>query len=329
MLESDIPQETKKTVEPVPAPAKPDRTFKERIEQSAMKVVVVTIIATVTVSGSLQQYYYTKEKDGYQRKIDEAEAKFNSIQRGLTMSTRLDVRGLQYKSGDVASQISPQVQYFSDDTFYATKDQTWKFEKTNEFALMEQVMGLQDKDFPADFKKVAAQIPAYVWHDVKNATHVSGSSYLKNVGPFVMLEKLSSAQLSVLISSIDRDVSEADKKETNEFSKGFVSELITNLLAEKLLSQMESSISTGLTFQVGSIQKADNVLYTQWIVTMHNVSVNGVHYDKYYLRQELVLLGYEGGCYAIQTMIPSADPAPRGEAFANITKWFGDFHAVI
>jgi hypothetical protein len=87
------------------------------------------------------------------------------------------------------------------------------------------------------------------------------------------------------------------------------------------LNEVEESDSD-FFYQIVKLQKIGNVVYVQFLKTVRDVTVGRRHYEKYFLRQELILVSDGETLYVIQTYVPTADPSTRGDVYGRITEWF-------
>lgn len=76
------------------------------------------------------------------------------------------------------------------------------------------------------------------------------------------------------------------------------------------------------SMEIVNLQKVGNVVYAQLLQSFRNVTVGGLHYSKYYMREEIVIVSDQNYVYTIQTFVPTPDPSPKREIYSRITKWF-------
>ena len=74
-----------------------------------------------------------------------------------------------------------------------------------------------------------------------------------------------------------------------------------------------------------SVQKLDNVLYSQTRITLKDATVDGVHYPEYYVHIDMALVSVPPSLYTIVSVVPTSEPAPRGVEFDWINQWFNQF----
>jgi hypothetical protein len=88
------------------------------------------------------------------------------------------------------------------------------------------------------------------------------------------------------------------------------------LVQEFVLGSADSSV------EIVNLQKVGNVVYVQLLLSFRDVTVGGLHYSKYYVRRELIMVSDQTNLYIIQTMVPTPDPSPNREIYSRLTKWF-------
>jgi len=96
----------------------------------------------------------------------------------------------------------------------------------------------------------------------------------------------------------------------------------TFLLSELNLLHTLGSDPPNVSFEIVQLQKVGNVVYAQVLRTWRDVTVRGLHYPNYFVRQEIVIVTDQSNLYHIETFVPTSDPAVRGEIYSRITEWF-------
>jgi hypothetical protein len=81
------------------------------------------------------------------------------------------------------------------------------------------------------------------------------------------------------------------------------------------------------TVNVRRIEQAGPVMYIQAIITMNNVNVENIDYDKYYMK-ETFLVNRDKDMLIISTLVPTPNPLVQSGAFAAVNEWLTSFRRV-
>ena len=98
-----------------------------------------------------------------------------------------------------------------------------------------------------------------------------------------------------------------------------------------MLAQTFSSLFTTLPFTsetqvyLLNINKVSNVLYCQFLLTLHNVTVDSRKRDSYFVTFETIVISTKDNVYTICDFVPSEEPMPRGQVPAELTEWLNGF----
>jgi hypothetical protein len=74
-----------------------------------------------------------------------------------------------------------------------------------------------------------------------------------------------------------------------------------------------------------NINKVSNVLYCQFLLTLHNVTIDSRKLDPYFINLEMIVISTKNNVYTICDLIPSEEPMLRGPVPAEVTEWLNGF----
>lgn len=343
---------TQMSTEPPASPQerpKAQPSLKDRVERNPFIYIISCVIAAVGVSAGVQQYFYSQQTSEYQRKADDLSAKLASIHRGLPGSEYLDVRQLVYAKNNSSTEIPAGSKYFADGSFYASTAKDWQYSITTEKQLLQDFTGISfSQSSPVEGALTLA--PVYLWKPKGKPISVEGAPPFRQVYPYIILQDVSFEQLHQLVGLAAKNettdapatedkasaaaAADKDKKDKDDtfrnIDKYLQNDAVGSVFTMKLFTMMISALeSPKESFTLLDIQRVGNVLYTRVLFTMRDLKVGGKHYDKYYMRQEIILIATPGGISLIQTLTPSEDPAFRNAASTAITTWLNDFRVVV
>jgi hypothetical protein len=319
--------------------------FKEKVENHPYIYIITAMIAAVTVAASVQQYFYSQQKEiakaECQKQIDEANNRLASIKRGMPNNEYFDIRRLQYTTG--TNNTPPATSKFIAGEFYATSRSSWEYSETTEGALIQDITGVDITSLSPMLKQAAGLSPVYLWKAHAHSGIVEKHEVLKHLFPYVSLQKMSFDQLHTVLGLVKKEADEEDKigKESAEPAPSQAGDIMANLeryirndtvgsfFTMQLYLEMIAGVSNFEDSTLLNVQKVGNVLYSQSLLTIHDIQVDGKNYGRYYVTQELILIAASDKVIVLRTFIPSDDPSPRGTVFSDVTSWLDDFRVLI
>jgi hypothetical protein len=263
-------------------------------------------------------------------RINTLESELTSIRRGLGESNFLDIRSFVYPKDRLALlKVNPKSKYVSDENFYAILDfPNWQYERTT---LEEFVHSETGDEMPPTLKKMSGKTPVHTWKAAQFLA-VKGPHDYSESGPEIMIEKLPYASTvppsKEDFSKFAKEVMGAELKPDEApdlayFERLFRGDMATVQLAGFMQSNLEQFVdSTGIDTRLVELEKVGNVLYLQILVTIHDATVNGKKLPIFFVRNEEIIITDKNAMTLIIITVPSADPAPRGPAYAQIQEWF-------
>jgi len=278
-------------------------TLKERLEENIVVLAVAVAIGTGGTVYGVSAYFCQQHMDSaalahqndmsaltnksdeeirhirhdYDEAITELKNRVSSIERRLGGEKYLDVNSLFRSKQE--EQTTKYAQYFPDGQFFAQKDSDkWKFQKTDELALMSEIVGgLKEGDLPDKAGKALSGLPMYLWRG-QGVFDLQGVSVAK-IFPFIAVEIIDHDKLSSV-----GGIFESDDKSAEEASRFLGSQLRNDapsvFLSSFISLQMQmSAMDNHIKFYIRNIQKVGRVMYVQIFITFENIRVNGVDTD--------------------------------------------------
>jgi hypothetical protein len=327
--------------------------IKEKIENNPIIFLITSVVGAVAVAAGIQQYFYTQQEklsaSQHQSELRDLDSKLASVKRGMTGHEYFDIRKLLLLPGDT-SNIPQSASFFSEDQFYAnSKSPDWTFSRSTELALTSELAGEPPDKLPKQLIKASTAFPIYLWKG-KEVHKVKDSDLFRNAFAYIILQKIPKDRLKEIIglgvsmaqeeddegkknqlkSDKPATLAESRAKSAEEFASKldeiFRGDIVGSFFTLKLTIQLQVAIaSPKTTFSLVEIQKVGNVLYSQTLITLHNVKIDDKLSPLYYVRQEVMIISTADTLYVVQTMIPSDDPVPRGKIPSSVTQWMDDF----
>lgn len=230
------------------------------------------------------------------------------------------------------AEIAPSAQFFGKDMFYAMTPDRWSYSELRDTDLWNTIYGATGT---RPDNQVTGLSPMHVWRRGPFVT-VSGNDYIHNIAPLITVQRFPAKDLLAHLG-IEDPVS--PPKELNVESRNVLKSLrsasifhgdaVGALLTQNLSYVFEQlRFASGATVNLVTINKVSNVLYCQILITLTNGSLQGIHFDKYYLSVESIVLSAGDSVYVVFDVLPSNDPAPRGPVAAELTEWLNSFSVI-
>jgi hypothetical protein len=308
--------------------------IKKRIESHPITYLLVSAVSVSTIAVGVAEYFCRQRIDIANQKselrISTLESDLTSIKRGMGENKYLDIRSFVCPKDRFALlQPSQKAKYDSDDGFYAIFDLPgWKYKKTTVEKFIRELGG---EEMPPASKQLIGKNPVHTWDAVETLT-VKGPNDFSESGPTIFLEKTPNAALMNFkkedFSKLVREVTGAEMKpdevpDLSELERVYRGDVATIYLASFMRDHLRQFIGfPEIDTQLVELQKVGNVVYSQVLITVQNATVNDKKLPVFYVRFEEIIITDQNATTVIGITIPSADPAPRGTAYAQIQEWF-------
>jgi hypothetical protein len=183
----------------------------------------------------------------------------------------------------------------------------------------------------------------HIWRPKAKPIQLDGANF-KQIFPYVFVQcfsfdqldklaRLSTGESAVLASGIgDNTPAEHVDEEVdfhNNYEKYLRNDVVGSIFTIKLYTMAIMAQFPKQSVTLLNVQKVGNVLYSQVLITLHDLKADSKHYDNYYIKEEIIIVATPNGVALIQTFIPSDDPSFRDPNSTIITSWLQDFRVVV
>ena len=316
--------------------------IKKTIDDHPFKVILGIIIATISVTYTVIAYFENSKNEiainGYKNTI-------SSIERRLGGKESIDISKLISLASN--SQLTSKSNFFPKDNFFATKDKYWNYKYTSPIELIFMKNG---ESVPKELIDNPIDLPIHIWsggekfvitelgeYPFKNEEPTEGLKILPNqqgviysldqqvFNTLIVLQKWDKSENSTKRRSIEHVDSVSYSINFDEIPK---SELMGRFLDFEIHKFYESLPVEYLNKEILSVQKTDDVLYSQFLTTYQNIEINTIHRDKFYVYTEFIVINSNNDLYTLRIESPSLEPRKIGVSFQKITEWFAEFGIV-
>jgi hypothetical protein len=254
-----------------------------------------------------------KDTDATRAQLAVAQAKLESIQRRFGNCEFFDIKKLSVRKSDVKS-LPANAHYFEGDFFYApTNNVGWAYSQVAPTQFIKFITG---QEVSGDVEKMLENASLHIWRS-ECLHNVSHSSLVSNLVAFVCLTKLN---LDDIKDSMGLDVNAV---KIADYKNAFQGDVVGVMLATELNSLfLSTSMIADIRAELVTVQKLDNVLYSQSRFTLKNAEVDGRKFKEYYVYLDEMLISLPPSIYVIVAVVPTSEPAPRGPDFNRINEWY-------
>jgi len=320
--------------------------LKQRVERHPIIYLLISAISVSTIAVSVAEYFYRQRIDIVNQKselrISTLESELTSIRRGLGDSKYLDVRSFVHpKNYPGPLAISTKSKFFANEDFYAVTDiPEWTYEELTAEQLAEKYEGGKLK--PA-IRKLSGNQLVHVWTDRKYMSieeEVDRDYYFITQGPMITLQRIPYTQYTKLFEQL-QEVYEAQTGEKVEFTPEDSKDIRTYLerlfrgdaaafqLAGMLNGNLVPFPPERIVTQLVELQKVGNVVYAQFLSTLHDAKVDKKKVSVFFERKELIIITDQDSLTIIVINVPIGDPSPRGPVYSRIQEWFAGLAVLV
>jgi|GEM_PF-2240456 len=316
-------------------PIEKPMSIKERVERNPWVFLIVVSLATASVVVGVQGYFDKQSKDAAVNKLESQLISIDRRIEGKEGERFLDVRKFIIAKTE-ESRIPTTSKFLPEDNFYASPDTTtWTYSTSSESALAKLLTGQAP---PPELDPLLALAPQiHLWQGGA-VLPMEGSQVFKAAVPLIIVQRTPIDRFAEIVGSAAEimgrattSASQVDlsvQQNPQDFRKALENIYRGDIVGFLQLAQMQSIFSLPvvdpkISVELVTSQKVGNVLYAQFRITLKDVTVGGVKYERYYIRQEDIIISAPTDVYMVRTFIPSSDPASRGEVYTRFTEWFG------
>jgi hypothetical protein len=309
--------------------------IKEYVERNPIIYLLGTAVSVSVVVFGVVTYFCQQRMEVASRRsqftISTLESELASIKRGLGDSKYIDVRRFVIpKDRAPLTPINPKSQYVSSGEFYAIVGlPEWNYEQMSVQEFSKEIYG---EALAPPLKKMG-NFRLYVWKADALIT-VTGPSKYFDVGPMIVLQR---TPVSELTKAVAESLPDIYQKQTGErispqdlndvlstWDRIYRGDIAQYILATELSQHfiIDATDFEHINSQLLESQKVGNVLYLQFLTTLHNAEVAGQHPSVFFVREEMLIITDQDYVTNIHIIVPSGDPAPRGVAYTRVQEWF-------
>lgn len=291
-------------------------TLKKRVEDNPFTYLLGVGVAVGSVVFFVVSYFASEKLAAtirtYDAEVADYKNKLASINRKLAGGDYMNVAQFVVRRGD-RDHVPTQSKFYADDYFYAPALPNWTYKKTTDVDFFTSIYGEDGKKQVNDITRLA---PVHLWNRGP-LTPIGNHDAIQNLAPCIYLQRYPTAELAVQLNL------QASK---NSQPAAFQGDIIGAMLAQTF-----SSLFTTLPFTsetqvyLLNINKVSNVLYCQFLLTLHNVTVDSRKRDSYFVTFETIVISTKDNVYTICDFVPSEEPMPRGQVPAELTEWLNGF----
>lgn len=316
--------------------------IRKTIEDHPFTVILGIIITTIGVTYTVVTYLENSKNEiainGYKNTI-------SSIERRLGGKESIDISKLISLASN--SQLTSKSIFFPKDNFFATKDDYWTYKYTNLGELICIKNGVLP---PKELVNNPMDMPLHIWfggekfnvtelgeYPFKGEIPSGGLKVLPdNQGVVYSLDQVIFNTLIVLQKWDKNGNSIKQRKLEHVDSVTYAinfyeipkSELMGRFLYFEIKNFYEGLPVDYISKEVLSVQKVDDILYSQFLTTYQDIEINKKKRDKFYLYTEFILINSNDNLYSLRIESPSLEPRKIGVSFQKITEWFAEFGIV-
>lgn len=252
------------------------------------------------------------ERD-YKAKVSDYQSKLASIDRGLAGGGYINIASLVVHPGE-RDRVPTQSKFYSDDSFYAPELQGWGYKKTTDTEFFISIFGEEGKK---QINEITGIAPVHVW--TRGAlVPVGNHDVIQNFAPCIYVQRLPIDELTVQLN-----LEAAKNAQPKTLFEG---DVIGAMLAQTFANVFKTLTFTSDTqASLLSINKVSNVLYCQFLLTLHNVTIDARNVNSYFVNLEMIVITTKNNVYTICDLIPSEEPVLRGPVPAEVTEWLKGF----
>lgn len=291
--------------------------WKARLEEHTFWVLLTfAVFIGGTVFGVV--HYFCSErlqaiKSDYEIKITDYQSKLASINRRFVGGDYINVAQFVVHRGD-RNRVPAQSKFYADDSFYAPAVQGWTYKKTTDTEFFTSIFGEEGKK---QINEITGLAPVHVWSRGP-LIPMGNHDVIQNFAPCIYLQRLPIEELTVQLN--------LEAAKNSQPATLFQGDVIGSMLAQTFANVFKTLTFTSETqASLLNINKVSNVLYCQFLLTLHNVTIDSRKLESYFITLEMIVVSTKDNVYTVCDLIPSEEPMLRGPVPAEVTEWLNGF----
>jgi hypothetical protein len=288
-------------------------TFKSRVESNPFISLIVTGTAVGAVVAAVISFFCSQRLEEARTQIADRESKLASINRNLAGGDFMKVEKFLARRGD-RSHVPAQSKFYPDDSFYAPEIKGWIYTKVTDRVFFTSIFG---KEAEKQMSEITGIAPMHVWTRGP-LKPVGNNDVIENFAPSIYVQRLPLDELTVQLN--------LEAAKNSQPTTLFEGDVIGSMLAQTFSNIFKKlTITSDTQASLLSITKVSNVLYCQFLVTIHDVTIDGRALPSYFINLEMIVISTPKSVYTICDLVPSEEPVLRGSVPAEVTEWLSGF----
>jgi hypothetical protein len=212
------------------------------------------------------------------------------------------------------NRVPGQSKFYADDSFYAPDLPGWTYEKTTDRAFFKSIFGEEGQK---QINEITGLAPVNVW--TRGALKPLGNhDVFQDFAPCIYVQSLPIEELTIQLN--------LEAAKDSQSTTLFQGDVIGSMLAQTFSNVFKTlTITSDTQASLLSISKVSNVLYCQFLLTIHNVTIDSRVLPSYFINLEMIIISTPKTVYTICDLIPSEEPVLRGAVPAEVTEWLSGF----
>ena len=316
--------------------------IKKLVEEHPATFILSIIMATIGLTYTVVIYFENSKNEAT---INGYKTTISSIERRIGGKESIDISKLITLTSN--NQLTTNSQFYPKDNFFATKDTYWTYKYTNPGELICIKNGVLP---PKELVNNPMDMPLHIWY--------GGEKFnITELGEYPFKEEIPSGGLKVLpdnqgvvyslnqvffnslivLQKWDKNGNSIKQRKLEHvdsvtYAINFYeipkSELMGRFLYFEIKNFYESLPVDYISKEILSVQKTDDILYSQFLTTFQDIEINNKKREKFYLYTEFILINSNDNLYSIRIETPSLEPRKIGVSFQKVTEWFAEFGIV-
>ncbi len=322
--------------------------IKDFLEQHIYTTIFGLVISTVTITYLVVTFF---DEVKYKNELDSYKNTLSSIERRLGGNETIDVSKLV--SITMNNQLNENSKFFPEDNFFASTNNYWKYKYTNPIELIFIQNGVPA---PKEVIDNPMDMPIHIWSggDEYKITHlcdcpfdstfqmnpnglnlINGKDENNEEGQAIVysLNQKVFKPFIILQKWIKNNNSEKVRSTKNvdsiyysiNFDKIPKSELLGRFLYMEIGKYFDGLSAEFVNKEILSVQKINDIIYSQFLTTYNNIEINDKKQDKFYVYSEYIIINTANNVYTLSIQTPSLEPKKNSNSFRKITEWIAEF----
>lgn len=310
--------------------------FADFLDNHPLKAMFTIISASCSVTAAILIFFYSSIIDAkveYSRiEVEKLKRELSGIDRGVNGAQSIDVSKVFIKNGDTDTTYN-KLDYLDDLKAYTLKPSgAWQHALVSDSTMSIMLAGrvIEKADYRIN-KEPSNELTHHWW--VADRYTINKGSIFKYMFPSILMRRYDyyntnwtfytneTTELPYPTRPVDRSDTAAYQKTAQILMYDFAGFSLMQSL-QRTLFRIPIEYLDNMYAQLIKAEKRGNVMYTQYLWTLIEPTIDGKKVDRFYIRiEEISILSSEGYAYQISIVIPSTEPLFNGTEQAYISSW--------